>query len=353
SEPVPPDLAEEVAAWALHPRHDVGIVSPTTAEVWRAATRPALGPGGYRWLAGRNEPLDPRAAVRELHAWQELDVRVRADQALEGTRLAEASTRLVERRRRPALRPRFPVPRVPGLPELLGDLWPGRVVAVLGTGGAGRTTFALQIADSAVAVGLPVLLVLMRMGGDEAVARLVALRTGMAPLDVLDGAGDVSDAVEELQASAQAVHLWTPTGTERTLEHLHTMIRATSEAHGGGPVLVVADGVEGWAVDDPERGAREMVSGLRDASHAGTLSPSWPGAAVVFVGSLPGVPMDPERLHPGALDLGPLEADAAAVVITAIGPAGARLVVAKNRDGGTGSVPASFSPGRGFVAVEA
>lgn len=349
-EPVDLEMARAVADWARHPRHDVGIVAPVTSEVWRAVPTPALGPGGYRWLAGRNDVLDAREAVRELHAWEALDVRVRAEQVLQGTSLAGAARRLLERRRRPRLRPRFPVP-VPELGGVLGDLWPGRVVALLGAGGTGRTTLALQFAERAMRARLPVMLVLTRMGDDEAVARLVGLRTGHPAAATLAGE-DGEDAIEALAEGHLPMHIWTPAAHERTLDRLTAVLEAASDAHGGTPILVVVDGVEGWAVDDPERGARALLSGLRDASHAGTLRADWPGVAVLFVAGAPDLPRSPDALEEafleGTLRMGPFEADAAAVVVVGVEGGEADLVVAKNRDGHTGSVRVGFEPGRGF-----
>ncbi len=352
--PVDREVAQEVAEWAMHPRHGVGIVAEETREVWRVVPTPALGPGGYRWLGNAGAVLDPRAAVRALHAWRELDRKVRAEQTLEGTHLAEAVDRLRERRKRPILRPRFPVPPIPGLKDLLGELWPGRMVALMGVGGSGRTTLALQFARASLEAGLPVLLVLTRMGKDEALARMLAMGTGVPARTLLDGGGDVDRALDDLRIRGETVHLWTPPSAERHLKALSEMVRATSRAHGGGPVLIVVDGIEGWAVDDPQRGARSLISGLRDASHTGTLSSDWPGAAVLFVSGLPRGQLGFERLlaraREGLVELGPFQEDASAVVLTSIQGKEARLIVAKNRDGSTGVLQLDFDPSAGFVA---
>ncbi|MEZ4317956.1 MAG: hypothetical protein R3F61_10650 [Myxococcota bacterium] len=350
TEPVDVDTARRVAEWARHPRHDVGIVSPITDEVWRAEPVPAVGPGGYRWIAASAGALDPHEAVRELDGWRALDTRVRAEQDLEGTSLSGAVDRLLERRRTPHLRPRFPLPDIPALRDRLDALWPGRVLAVLGSGGSGRTSLAFQIAHASARSGLPVLIVLTRMGADEAVARFLSMDTGHSAPSVLQGDGEIDAAARDLAVQCPSMHLWAPAAAERTLESLTRKVRAVSDAHEGRPPLVVIDGVEGWAVDDPEHGTRAVVAGLRDASHAQSLGPDWPGAAVVLVGSVQHGRLDPDTLHAlwkdGALAVGPLEADAGAVLVLAVRGEDARGVVVKNRDGTTGTFLMSFDPVR-------
>ncbi|MCB9674975.1 MAG: AAA family ATPase [Alphaproteobacteria bacterium] len=349
--PVDMETAQRVAQWARHPRHDVGIVSPITEEVWRAEPVPAVGPGGYRWLAGTGKLLDAHQAVRELETWKALDTRVRAEQDLEGTALSIAVDRFVARHATPRLRPQFPLPEIPALREKLEALWPGRVLAIVGSGGSGRTALALQIAEASARAALPVLIVLTRMGGDEAVARLLSLETGIAARDLLRGEGaGIEAAARDLRTRCPSLHLWAPTASDRTLEALWKKVRATSDAHDGRPPLVVIDGVAGWAVDDPELGARTVIGGLRDASHAGTLAPDWPGAAVLLVGGLPHGRLDPDRLEArwrdGTLEPGAIEPDSGAVVALAIKGAEARAIVLKNRDGTTGPLQMSFDATR-------
>jgi len=343
----PVDLATAMVlgAWARHPRHDAGIIAPITEDAWRVVPSPAIGPGGYRWLARSGALLDPDEALAQLATWRVLDTRVRAEQALEGTSLATAADAFEARRARPERHPVFPIPVAP-LAELLPGLWPGRLVAVLGSGGSGKTTLALQIASAAAGRGQPVLLVLTRMGGDEAVARLLAQRTGIPPRRLLSGDGAIDEALAELRQAAQTLHLWAPVADERSLDHLVAKVRATSDAHDGHPPLVVVDGIEGWGVDDPARGARQLVAGLRDAAHTGTLAPDWPGAGVLLVGALPGPSVAPTELEDqarsGSLDLGGIEHEAGAVVVLATEGEQARVVVAKNRDGPTGSASLQF-----------
>ena len=274
-------------------------------------------------------------------------MRARAERALDGTEFQTAAKRLLQRRNTPKLHPLFPVPALPQLEAVLGELWPGRVVALLGTGGSGRTSLALQFAHAAATKKLPVLLVLTRMGGDEAVARLLAPSIKLPASQLLGGADDLADpAIAALSEQCSSLHLWAPSANERTLDDLMEKVQALSETHGGVPPLVVVDGVEGWSVAAPVKGARSLTSSLRDASHAGTLTDDWPGAAVLFVGSLAGPPLTPSRLaekwNNGGIDLGPLEPDAAAVVLVAVRGTKACAVVAKNRDGRTGLVPLAF-----------
>lgn len=352
SHPVDLPTAIAVGAWARHPRHDAGIVAPVTEEAWRVVPVPAVGPGGYRWLARAGERLDPDQALKDLATWRVLDTRVRAEAALEGTSFGDAVGRFLVRRQTPRLRPRFPLPPIEPLRERLDALWPGRVVAVMGTSGSGKTSLALQIAAASATAGLPVLVVLTRMGGDEVVARLLAQRSGVRPSALLAGHGDgVDAAAEELRASCPSLHLWAPTADQRDLAHLRDKVSAVSDAHDGAPPLVVVDGVEGWGVDDPERGARQLVSGLRDASHTGTLSPTWPGAAVVVVGDLPHARLGPDALlaqwERGTLDLGALQHEASAVVAVATEGSHGLALVAKNRDGEMGPAPLSYDPAAG------
>jgi len=349
SEAVDLPTAQRLADWARHPRHDVGIVAPETAEVWRAEPVCAVGPGGYRWVGCSATSLDPMRAIHQLDSWLELDTQVRAEQDLEGTSIDIAVGRFLARREAPRLRPRFPIPDVPALASSLGSLWPGRVVALLGSGGSGRTSLALQFAVASATAGLPVLVVLTRMGGDEAVARLLAMESSNTAAGLLQGEGEgVTEAAQELQSRCPSLHLWAPGGADRTLDELWKKVRAVSDAHDGRPPLVIIDGVEGWAVDDPERGARTVVAGLRDVSHAGALGPAWPGAAVLLVGLLPHNRPSPDELDAlwtgGALNLGPIEPDAGAVVALSVRGDQARAVLAKNRDGPTGSWPLRFEP---------
>jgi hypothetical protein len=345
----PVELGEAIimAHWARHPRHDAGIINDRTEEVWRIVPVPAIGPGGYRWVAQNGPLLDPDAAMRELTAWQVLDTRVRADAALEGTSIDLAVERFVRRRRTPKLRPRFPAP-VAALEARLGPLWPGRVVALVGSSGAGKSNLALQAANRAAQAGLPVLVVLTRMGGDEVVARLLAQHGRVRPSELLAGSGDIDAAVEALRASCPSLHLWAPPAKERDLDTLLLKVKALSDRHDGAPPLVVVDGVEGWGVEEPERGMRQLVSGLRDVSHAGSLGPDWAGAGVLLVGNLPGPRVDPGQLRTrwlaGELDLGPLEHDAAAIVVVATQGDQALAIVAKNRDGEAGEVAMRFDP---------
>ncbi len=345
--PIGLEEAVTMAHWARHPRRDSGIIDDRSEQVWRIVPVPAVGPGGYRWLAHNGPLLEPDDALRELSAWEVLDTRVRAAVALEGTTIDVAVERFLRRRRIPKLRPSFPAP-VAALGEQLGPLWPGRVVALVGSSGAGKSNLALQAANRAAQAGLPVLVVLTRMGGDEVIARLLAQHGSVRPSELLAGSGSVDGAVENLRASCPSLHLWAPPAAERDLESLIGKVRALSDRHDGAPPLVVVDGVEGWGLEDPERGMRQLVSGLRDVSHAGSLGPSWAGAGVLLVGNLPGPRLDPEQLRSkwgdGELGLGPLEHDAGAVVVVATRGAEALALVAKNRDGGVGEVPLRFDP---------
>ena len=352
------DTAIALAAWARHPRHDTGIIADTAEHPWRATPVPAVGPGGYRWFATPGPALDPHQALSELATWRQLDTRTRAEQALEGTQLRLAAERLAARHRTPRLRPHYPLPPLPVLQDHVGALWPGRVLGLLGASGSGRTHLALQIAAQAAARGLPVLLVLLRMGADEAAARLLAHDLGQAASDSLSGRGTgVEEAVMALPERFPALHLWAPRASERDLDHLLEKVRATSEAHGDVPPLVLVDGVEGWGVHDPEAGARELAAGLRDASHAGTLAPTWPGAAVVLVGGLPYGRLTPSALRAevqdGRLRLGPHAYDCGVIVVVALEGTDGLVVVAKNRDGSTGQCEVCFDPPTGrFHAIE-
>lgn len=353
--PVSAEEAITLAHWARHPRHDAGIINERSEEVWRIVPVPAVGPGGYRWVAHNGTVLDPDQAMQELAAWRVLDTRVRADAALEGTGLGQAIERFLTRRRTPKLRPRYPVP-VPALRDILGPLWPGRVVAMVGSSGAGKSNLALQVAQAAAEAHLPVLVVLTRMGGDEVVARLLARQEGVRPSELLAGAGGIDEAARELQLRCPSLHLWSPPAHDRDLDPLLRKVKALSDRHDGAPPLVVVDGIEGWGVDEPERGARQLVSGLRDASHGGTLGTEWPGAGVLLVGNLPGARLTPGTLQrawdEGTLDLGVLEHDAGAVVALATRGVEALAIVAKNRDGATGSVPMRFDEVTGTFSAD-
>ena len=384
------DVAARIGEWARHPRRAVGIVADRSLDAVRAAEVPAIGPGGYRWLAGIGAPVDPERALTELASWAEQDRQLRAADLLAGTAIAEVADRFTQRHHTAERHPFFPLPGGAGplaqsgaltpttthpswgpLGELLVGMWPGRVVLVLGTSGSGRGAFALQLAAEVARARHPVLYVLTRMGTDEGVARLVAARSEhLGAVELLQGAGsatNVDDGVRHLIDDAPGLHLWSPPAPERTRDELFRRIRAVSDAHQGRPPLVVVDAVEGWATEDPERGLRELGATLRDAAHGAVLGQDWPGAAVVMVSAAPpGAHLRSADALQAAWDggalggLGPLEHDVHVVLVLATDAPGpsvrdvrhSTIVVARNRDGRCGAVSMGFEPVSGrFSAV--
>lgn len=332
--PVDLATAETLHAWARHPRHDTGILHERPEAAWSPVPYPAIGPGGYRWFAQPGAALDPDACLEELAEWHALDIEVHAGQVLEGTRVADQATLLALRHGRP----RFPPPPVEGLDAALGPLGAGRVVALLGGPGSGRTQLALQWARVAAEAGRPVLVVLTRLAADEAVARWLAADLGVPAESLLAEAPPGLDAAAEaLDATCPGLHVWSPPADLRTPEAVRERVRAVRDAHGGEAPLVVVDGVEGWAGADPGAG-HALAAHLRDLAHPG---PDRPGALVVLVGD-----GEVEGPHPS-----PLVSEASIVLTLGWSDAGGTVRIAKHRGGAHGEVAVRFDPVRGVVAA--
>jgi hypothetical protein len=387
--PVTLEVAARLGQWARHSRRSVGIVAESTLDGARVTEVPAIGPGGYRWVGGLGRPLDPRVALLELARWAAEDVELRARDALAGTTIERTVERFLARHHQPVRHPIFPVPGSAAVPkpptrspvptaahpswgplaELLG-VWPGRTMAVFGPAGSGRSAFVLQLAAEVARASHPVLMVLTRMGTDEVVARLLAARLdGVSSAELLQGAGaarDLDAHGRALATECSGLHIWSPPAGERTRDELFHRVRAVSDAHGGKPPLVVLDAVEGWAVDDPERGTREVVAALRDAAHGAVFGLDWPGAGVIEVStSAPSASLRSADSLRQAWDrgelraLGPLADDVHLALVIATDPPGpaadairrATVVVARNRDGRCGAFELTFDARAGRFAA--
>ncbi|MCO4744582.1 MAG: AAA family ATPase [Proteobacteria bacterium] len=307
------DEGRLLAAWARHPRREAGMVAKTALDVCRVFPVPAISPGGYSSTQGAGPLLDPDAAIQELEAWTREDVEREARADLAGCLLDEAVQAFVVARTDGAQPERFDwagtqseppllttslhADECPlGLPSLsvLGPLWPGRLVLLVGTAGSGRTALALQTAAAVAAAGQPVLYVSLDVGVDEMVARLLALRSeqAVAYRDVLlarHDAENLETACASLVESLKSLHIWAPRHAERTGDALVERVKSLRRASHGRAPLVILDPVDDWQDSGAAHPLGELFGALRDVARPGCLGADWPGAAVI---ALSGVRQD-------------------------------------------------------------
>jgi len=267
----------------------------------------------------------------------------------------------------------------------VGPLWPDRLVVLVGATGSGKSAFAVQVAESIARSGKPVLYASAEMGADAVVARMLAIHARgrdtqpTSANDILRGRFTAARVKKELDALTKAcpnLYVWAPRAKHRSGKKLQQMAEAVSAQAGGQPPFVVVDYVQRFA--DSEDDKRYAVSGLsgelRDLSRPGGLGDGWPGAAVLALSSV-------ARTHYGTLlstdsldkarkgtplvglgkESGELEYDAPLVMVMATdrdeedNPMFSRrgmLVIAKNREGGTGAFELAFWPAAGRFDVK-
>jgi DnaB-like helicase C terminal domain len=176
----------------------------------------------------------------------------------------------------------------------IGPLWPDRLTVLVGATGRGKSSLAVQVAESVARTpGAPVLYASAEMGADELVARLVAIRAKRGKFGVGYGAilrgkalpDDLRAACEALVEACPNLYLWEPRADERTAQALVKVTQAVSE---GRPPFVVLDYVQRFVPvgSDDKRLATSAISGtLRDMARPGGLGKDWPGAAVLALSS--------------------------------------------------------------------
>lgn len=402
--PVPLEVARRVGQWAQHARRGAGSVSDAVLRPAHVVALPAVVPGGYAFAVGEGRAIDPEAVEAELVHWSEEGRQREAARAVSGITLSDAVAsyrrRLADASRR-ALMPwpgdirslpadgvehtvsellhqaRVSAVALPGLGQLAGSLWPGRLAVLVGGSGSGRTALALQLAEAVARAGHPVLYASADLPVDQVIARLMVVRAATGGLDVPashaavgQGCGDASEldaAAEALIEVLPSLFVWNPTTPERTDEGLRTRALGVAASCGGRAPLVIVDPVEGFEDGHAlEAAYRELSAACRDLVRPGSLGVDWPGAAVLAVVGVPAGLRDPlataERLglagaKPAdrarlrerlALDIGGLGTDAALVLalardaVSSAGVGDALVVVAKNRHGHTGSVKLRF-----------
>lgn len=395
--------ARLAARWARHPHQDSGNISPLTERMGRVAAFPALAPGGYACTIGDGAALDPDSIHEDLLRWADEDRRTEARRAVAGTTLPEALRSFQQRLEQPGRRAFMPwpgtdaslpatdperrngAPVLTALGQLAGSLWPGRLAVLAGGSGSGRTSLALQLAVEVASRGYPVLYASSNLPIDEIVARVLihrALAGGpsvpRSHAAILQGAGapaDLAHAAEDLLTTLPSLYLWTPTTPERTDEALRARAAGVAADSGGRPPLVIVDPIEGFE-DGKELtlAYRQLSAACRDLVRPNSLSPDWPGAAVLAVVGVPGgvqehlstavdlrakadTPEGRADLREAmALEIGGLGTDAALLLalardaVEASGMGAATVAVTKNRHGHTGLVSLQFYGAPGYFA---
>lgn len=268
----------------------------------------------------------------------------------------------------------------PSLARLLGAWWNDSVAVLVGHTGRGKSSLALQMAETVAREGAPVLYASMEMGTDELAARLIALRGREgAAWSALKRGAYTPEATRlsgaRLVADCAHLYLWAPGPEGRNPEALQRMARAVSAVAGGHPPFVVLDYVQrlatpaGGAATEDRRGAVSDLSGrLRDLSRPRGLGDDWPGAAVLALsstgrsnyealGSTAALEKATE-LEGSGKESGELEYDAPVLLCMASDrpregepePRGGRAAlvrVVKNREGSQGSCWMLFDAARG------
>lgn len=300
SRPVKVEQAVELARWVGHPRHGAGVVAKDTERVWRAVAAPAMNPGGYHGTFGDGEPVDVDLALRELEVWRDQDRLVAAQQVLGEGQMSVAVASFARRmseRAAPTLASAWP-----GLPHAISDgalsppslagpagmlgvdaagPRPGRLSMLVGPPFVGRGALALQIAHNNARAGFPVLIVALRMGTDEGLARLIALRApGPANADAVLAractARDLAGALDAIRRELPLLSWWTPGASERDGATIARRVKAAADLAEGRPPLVVIDAIDAW--DGPEDA---LAASLFDVLRPDTLGPGWGGAEVL------------------------------------------------------------------------
>lgn len=277
AEPVSAEVAQQLGAWARHPRRRAGIVSSLTDDPTRWVAVPALAPGGYEWSQGRGEYLDPQRCLAELKTWHEADRQDRARVVLAGTSVGELASRVAARAEGQLP---WPAGFDPGTP-----LQAGEVVAVVSEIAGLRRSFGLLLARTVGETGRPVLHVSTTARIEETLGRLLSLAnphlTWQQLAEDVQGGARLAPLAQELSQRAPELHLVAPGPSERGLERLAEEWRALLEATERSGLLVLDDPVD----LGPGEGTFRRAVGLPLRDLAATRSEQGAGAAVVVVTS--------------------------------------------------------------------
>jgi hypothetical protein len=146
--------------------------------------------------------------------------------------------------------PRIPVHH-PGLRKVLGGGFsPGRLIAMGGPPGSGKTTGAMQLAEDAAEAGVPVLVLSMEMTRAQLMQAALSRLSGLDGRDLAKGVAPASPEARKLAAAipryrelAQRLYLVEggPQHTPGRLQALVGQIRHQQELAPDAPVLVVVD----------------------------------------------------------------------------------------------------------------
>ena len=181
----------------------------------------------------------------------------------------------------------------PDLTRLIDGWRPDTVAVLVGHTGRGKSSIAVQSAEAAAKAGAPVLYASLEMSAEELACRLLSLRgrPGAAWVGVKRrqySPEAIRRAADRLIAECPHLYLWAPDSQGRNVEALSRMAAAVSAAGGGGAPLVVLDYVQRCApaeAEDRRMAVSDLSGRLRDLSRPGSLSPEWPGAAVLALSS--------------------------------------------------------------------
>jgi hypothetical protein len=250
---------------------------------------------------------------------------------------------------------------------------------------AGKTGWALAIAESAARHGAPVLYLSAELGQEELIARLLAMRArgddrgedrvddrgddrepGVSWSAVKEGRApeqDARDACDNLCAACPSIYLWAAKMHERNVDSIRAMVLRVVAATDRAP-LVVIDYLQRLVPGEDLRPEVRKLSGvLREISRPGSVNAEWPGCSALVLSSTARSNLDKlgsvaklnqahangEPLESLGKESGEIETDATRIFVLATDPKdtgdGARdglIVLAASRIGGEARFPFRF-----------
>jgi len=238
---------------------------------------------------------------------------------------------------------------------------------------AGKTGWALAIAESAARHGAPVLYLSAELGQEELIARLLAMRAqggsfgpGVSWSAVKEGRApeqDARDACDDLCAACPSIFLWAARMHERNAASIRAMVLRVVAATKRAP-LVVIDYLQRLVPGEDLRPEVRKLSGvLRELSRPRSINAEWPGCSALVLSStarsnleklgsvakLNQAHANGEQLESLGKESGEIETDASRIFVLATDPQdigdGARdglIVLAASRTGGEARYPFRF-----------
>lgn len=245
-----------------------------------------------------------------------------------------------------------------GLDNLLGG-WQAGIHLLAGEPGVGKTSLVLQIASSAAATGVPVLVVSFEETPTRLTLKILGQQTQLEPKPFADGRRDPAE-LERLagQYVSPLVSLYIQEGSPRlTVQQVRGKCWQIMSRHGSDRCLLVVDYLQRWAAGRRDYSEyRHVVSGLVSELRALALKINSP----VVVISSQNRQLQGRAVLPSLKESGDLEYTADSATFLSINekrvvspPARAvDLSVQKNRYGDIGVVRLIFKPQLGlFVEV--